>query len=77
MEIIVLGTGCVKCKRLEKSVRQAVEETGIEANVTKIEDIEEIIKFGVMITPALVIDNKVVLKGSVPSIKNLSKLLCK
>ena len=75
MEIKVLGTGCAKCKSLEKVTKEAVAKTGINATVTKVEDIVEIMQFGVMTTPALVIDGKVVLNGKVPTIDELSKLL--
>ncbi|GAF03675.1 thioredoxin family protein [Saccharicrinis fermentans] len=75
MEIQVLGTGCAKCKSLEKVTREAVEQLGIEASVTKVEDIVKIMEFGVMTTPALVVDGKVVLKGSVPKLDQLKKLL--
>lgn len=75
MEIIVLGTGCAKCKSLEKVTRQAVEKLGVEATVTKIEDVVEIMKMGVMTTPALVIDGKIVVKGRVPSMDELAKII--
>jgi len=75
MEIKVLGTGCAKCKSLEKATKEAVEKTGINATVTKVEDIVEIMQFGVMTTPALVINGKVVVKGKVPSVEEISKLL--
>ncbi len=77
MEIKVLGTGCAKCKALEKATKEAVERTGINATVTKVEDIAEIMQFGVMTTPALVIDGEIVVKGKVPSVIELSKLLTK
>ena len=77
MEIKVLGTGCAKCKSLEKATNEAVEKTGINATVTKVEDIVEIMNFGVMTTPALVIDGEVVVKGKVPSVDEISKLLTK
>lgn len=75
MEIKVLGTGCAKCKSLEKVTREAVEKTGVNATVIKVEDIVEIMQFGIMTTPALVIDGKVVVKGKVPSVDEISKLL--
>lgn len=75
MEIKVLGTGCTKCKSLEKVTREAVEKTGVNATVTKVEDIVEIMQYGIMTTPALVIDGKVVVKGKVPSVDEISKLL--
>jgi small redox-active disulfide protein 2 len=77
MEIKVLGTGCSKCKSLEKATKEAVEKTGVNATITKVEDIVEIMQFGVMTTPALVIDGKVVVKGKVPSVSELVKLLSK
>jgi len=77
MEIKVLGTGCAKCNSLEKATREAVNKTGINATITKVDDIVEIMQSGVMTTPALVIDGKVVVKGKVPSVDEISKLLNK
>ncbi len=75
MEIKVLGPGCPKCKTLEKNVQDAVSELGLDATVTKVSDIMDIMAFGVMTTPALVIDEKVVAKGFVPSMTELKSLL--
>ncbi len=75
MVIKVLGTGCTRCKILEKSTRDAVSEMGIEAVVTKVEDIAMIINYGIMQTPALVINEKVVLKGRVPSVAEIKELI--
>jgi len=77
MDIKVLGTGCAKCKTLEKQTSQAVAELGITATVTKVEDIMEIMQFGVMTTPALVVDGKVLVKGKVPSVAEIKELLSK
>ena len=77
MEIKVLGTGCPKCKALEKATREVVAESGIEANITKVEDIMDIMSYGVSSTPALVVDGKVVLKGRLPSNSELKELLTK
>ena len=77
MEIKVLGPGCPKCKSLDKITREVVEENGINATVTKVEDIMEIMKYGVMSTPALVVDEKVVVKGRVPSAEEIRQLLTK
>ncbi len=77
MEIKVLGTGCAKCKSLEKLTRDAIAETGIAAEIEKVEDIYKIMSFGVMQTPALVIDKKVVLSGRLPSIAEIKELLIK
>jgi small redox-active disulfide protein 2 len=75
MEIKILGTGCAKCKSLEKAVKDVIEENGIEARVTKVEDIMEIMKFNVMSTPALVVDGNVVVKGRIPSNSELKEIL--
>lgn len=77
MEIKVLGTGCPKCKALEKATKEAVTQTGVNAKITKVEDIVEIMNFNVMTTPALVINDEVVMKGKVPSVDEISKLLTK
>ncbi|HBA89569.1 MAG TPA: thioredoxin family protein [Geobacter sp.] len=67
MKIEVLGTGCAKCKALYENVKKAVEETGTCAAVVKVEDIPSIMKYGVMSTPALVIDGQVKFSGKVAS----------
>ena len=66
MEIKVLGTGCPNCKRLEKMARQVVGELGVDATVVKVEKMEQILAYDILATPALVIDNKVVVSGRVP-----------
>lgn len=75
MEIKILGPGCPKCKTLEQHTNQAVKELGLTANVIKVEDIMEIMNFGVMTTPALVVNGKVVIKGKVPSVGDIKQLL--
>ena len=75
MEIKILGPGCPKCKTLEKLTREVVEQNHIDATVSKVDDIVEIMNYGVMSTPALVVNGKVVLKGRVPSADELKKLL--
>jgi small redox-active disulfide protein 2 len=75
MEIKVLGTGCPKCKTLEKATREVVEKIGLQANITKEEDIMKIMQYGIMHTPALVVDEKVMFHGRVPSNKELTELL--
>lgn len=74
MIIKVLGTGCKKCKTLEENTKEAVQLAGIEATVEKVEDFQQIIAYGVMNTPALVIDEKVVSKGKVLKAKEIVKL---
>jgi len=77
MEIKILGTGCPKCKTLEKMTREVVEQNGIDATVTKVEDIYQILKYGVMTTPAMVVDEKVVIKGRIPSLEEIKQVLTK
>jgi len=75
MEIKILGTGCSKCKTLEKLTREVIEQNGVNATVTKVEDIMEIMKYGIMSTPALVVDGNVVIKGRVPSSQEIKTAL--
>lgn len=75
MIIKVLGTGCVNCKILEKYTRQAVAELGNGAEVLKVDDITKIIEYKVMRTPALVIDEKVVVNGMVPSVSEIKDMI--
>jgi len=77
MEIKILGTGCSKCKTLEKLTREVIEKNKITASVTKVEDIIEIMKYGVMSTPALVVDGEVVIKGRIPSAEEIKQVLIK
>lgn len=74
-DIKILGTGCAKCKTLEKATREVVETLGIDAQVSKVEDIMDIMAYGIATTPALVVDGKVVVKGRVPSNDEIKKLL--
>ena len=75
MEIKALGPGCPKCKTLEKLTREVVEQNSIDATVTKVDDIVEIMNYGVMTPPALVVDGKVVVKGRIPSAEEIRKLI--
>lgn len=75
MEIKILGTGCSKCKTLEELTRKVIKDNDIDAHVTKVEDIMEIMKYNIMTTPALVIDEKVVFKGRIPSVDEIKQLL--
>lgn len=74
-DIKVLGTGCPKCKKLEEMTIQAAEELGIEYKVEKVSDIKDIMSYGVMMTPALVVDGVVKSKGKVPMVSELKTLL--
>ncbi|MDP3058612.1 MAG: thioredoxin family protein [bacterium] len=75
MIIKVLGTGCANCKRLEENTKKAVQEMGIDALIVKVEDIAEIVSFGVMKTPALVVNEKVKVLGRVPSVEDIKQYL--
>lgn len=75
MNIKVLGTGCARCKALDKVTRKAVEELNLNATIEKVEDIQKIMEYAVMRTPALVIDEKVLLSGQVPKVSELKELL--
>jgi small redox-active disulfide protein 2 len=74
-KIKILGTGCPKCKKLFEASQQAVKDLGIDAEVTKVEDINEILNFGVMMTPALVVDGEVKVMGRVPNKNEIEKLI--
>jgi small redox-active disulfide protein 2 len=75
MKIEVLGTGCAKCKTLYENVKKAVEMSGKEAEVVKVEDIPSIMKYGVMSTPALVVDGVVKFSGKVPGADEIMGML--
>lgn len=75
MDIKVLGSGCAKCNQLEEATRKAVEQAGIDASVEKVTDMARIMGYGVMTTPALVVDGQVRVAGRVPSVDDLVGLL--
>jgi small redox-active disulfide protein 2 len=77
LKIQILGTGCAKCEKLAKHAQQAADNLGQEYELGKVTDINEIMEFGVMTTPALVLDGKVVVTGKVPGVKEVEKLLQK
>jgi small redox-active disulfide protein 2 len=77
MEIKILGTGCTKCKTLEKLTREVVAQNGIQATITKVEDIRDIMKYNVMATPALVVNEKVEIRGRVPAKSEIKEILSK
>ncbi|MFA7376021.1 MAG: thioredoxin family protein [Acholeplasmataceae bacterium] len=75
MEIKVLGTGCANCKRLEAQVIEALKQLNKSEEVIKVTEIKDIMSYGVMSTPALVVDGKVLFSGQVPSVAKLKELL--
>ncbi|MDD6894917.1 MAG: thioredoxin family protein [Prevotellaceae bacterium] len=74
-EIKVLGPGCAKCKSTYAMVEKAVKANGMTVKLTKVEDIEEIMRYNIMATPAIVVDGKVVMKGRVPSESDVKQIL--
>ena len=77
MEIKILGIGCKNCVNLAKNTEEALKELGMEATITKVTDMKDIAKYGIMRTPGLVIDEKVVSYGKVASAKEIEELLKK
>ena len=75
MKIEILGMGCPKCKQLFENVKKAVEETGVEADIVKVEDMEKITEYGVMITPALSIDGKIIASGKILTSEEIKKMI--
>jgi small redox-active disulfide protein 2 len=75
MEIRILGTGCPKCGKLEEETRQAAAEMGLDCNIEKITNLLDIMSYGVMMTPALVVDGEVKVAGKVPAREDIKKLL--
>jgi small redox-active disulfide protein 2 len=75
MTIKILGTGCSKCKKLEENTKEAVKMLGLDASVEKVEDVKSIMGYGVMMTPALVVDEEVKSVGKVLSAKDIAKII--
>lgn len=74
-KIQILGTGCPKCKKLAEVTEKAAQELGIEFELSKVTDINEIMKFGIMMTPGLAIDGVVKVAGKVPNVNEVKKML--
>lgn len=74
-QIKILGTGCSKCKQTEAIVKQVVAQMGIEATIEKVEEIEKIMEYNVLTTPALVIDGQIMVKGRVPGAEEVKTFL--
>ena len=75
MIIKILGTGCAKCKKLEENARQAISEAGIDATIEKVTDLDKIMDYGVMMTPALMIDDIVLASGKLLSVSDIKALI--
>jgi small redox-active disulfide protein 2 len=77
MLIQILGTGCPKCRKLEENTRQAATELSLDFQLEEVKDLQQIMAFGVMITPALVVDGVVKVAGKVPGVEDIKKMLAK
>jgi len=77
MNIKILGTGCPNCQRLEANTKQAIDELKLEATVEKVTEIQDIMSYGVMGTPALVVDEKVETTGRIPDVSDIKTILTK
>lgn len=75
LEIKILGTGCPKCNSLEKLIRKVVEESGVDANIEKVDDIMKIMEYGIMRTPGLVVNGEVRTSGTLPTEKEIKAIL--
>ena len=75
MEVAILGPGCARCRATEKAVREALLEMGKEATIIKVEDLDEMIKYGLSVTPAVAVDGTIKLAGKVPSVEEIKNLL--
>ncbi|MFU8858258.1 MAG: thioredoxin family protein [Deferrisomatales bacterium] len=75
MKIEVLGTGCPKCQKLYEAAKEAVSRTGADAQVSKVEDLGEIMKRGIMVTPALAVDGQIKSAGKVLKVEEIAKML--
>ncbi len=74
-KIQILGTGCAKCEKLAANAKQAAENCGLEYELIKVSDLNEIMDFGVMTTPALAVDGKVLITGKVPSPADIERMI--
>lgn len=74
-KIQILGTGCPKCKKLAENAEAAAKELGIEYELVKVDDIDKILEFGVMMTPALAVDGEIKIVGKVPPADEIRKML--
>lgn len=76
MKIQILGTGCPKCNKLTEAAQTAARELGLDYELVKVTDLKEIVAFGVMATPALVVEGQVKVAGKVPSVAQIKVMLC-
>jgi len=77
MKIEILGTGCPKCKMTEEIVKKVVKKLGVKADVSHVYDVDKIIDYGAMMTPAVVIDGKIKIEGKIPTEDDIEKIIKK
>ena len=77
MKIEVLGPGCPRCQATEKNVKEAIKQLGLDAEIAKVQDIKEIMKYGILATPGVVVDGKVKVSGKIPTVEDLKALFQK
>jgi len=77
MDIKVLGPGCANCETLERRAQEAVQNAGVTATITKVTDYDEMLSYGILRTPGLVIDGKLVMSGRVPSVDEIARFIAK
>jgi small redox-active disulfide protein 2 len=77
MNIKILGTGCARCQSLEKSVKNAVKDLKMDVSIEKVEDMSDIVKYGILRTPGLVINENVVVSGRTPELSELKEIISK
>ncbi|MFN3550831.1 MAG: MTH895/ArsE family thioredoxin-like protein [Endomicrobiia bacterium] len=75
MKIIIAGPGCTRCITTENNVKKACEELNLDAEITHLYDLKEFAKLGIIMTPAVVVDGKVVVMGKVPTVEEVKKIL--
>ncbi|MGE4357101.1 MAG: thioredoxin family protein [Candidatus Omnitrophota bacterium] len=75
MKIEIVGPGCPRCIATEKNVKEAVKELGIQAEITKVTDVAEFAKKGVMFTPAVIVDGQVKISGKIPTVDEIKKVI--
>jgi small redox-active disulfide protein 2 len=75
VKLEILGMGCPKCKKLAENAKKAVDELGVKADIEKVEDMDRIVSYGVMMTPALALDGKIMSSGKIASVEEIKKWL--
>jgi len=75
LSIKILGPGCARCKSTFEVVKKAVEQTGVQADITKVEDLEGMMKYNILSTPAVVVNEQIKISGRVPTVEEIKKLL--